>query len=34
MKSAYEALNIYLKQGIDVAMNQFNRKIIDSTEKK
>ena len=34
MKSAYEAMNVWLTQGIDVAMNQFNRKVIDSTETK
>ncbi len=33
MKSAYKALNVWLTQGIDEAMNQFNRKVIDSTEK-
>ena len=34
MKIAYEAMNVWLTQGIDVAMNQFNRKVIDSTETK
>ena len=34
MKNAYEALNIWLTQGIDIAMNHFNRKVIDSMEKK
>lgn len=34
MKSAYEAIGIWLTQGMDEAMNQFNRKIIDSPETK
>ncbi len=34
MKSAYEAMNVWLTKGIDVAMNQFNRRVIDSTETK
>lgn len=34
MKSAYEAVIVWLTQGIDTAMNQFNRKVIDSMEKK
>lgn len=34
MKSAYKAMNVWLTQGIDVAMNQFNRKVIDTTETK
>jgi peptidyl-tRNA hydrolase len=34
MKSAYEAIGIWLLKGMDEAMNQFNRNIIDSTETK
>jgi len=33
MSSAYEAVIVWLTQGIDRAMNKFNRKVIDSTEK-
>ena len=34
MKNAYKALNVWLTQGIDIAMNHFNRKVINSMEKK
>lgn len=34
MKQAHEAVGIWLTQGIDVAMNQFNRKFLDSEELK
>ena len=34
MKSAYDAIGIWLTQGMDAVMNQFNRKVIDSTETK